>query len=200
MFFHHFFSRSFSRSKCLSFPCLPYLLAWKLRHAQRVKEGSPSLCFRHSRVQLVPCVARLRHVSIVAINADWLICPAPDNQSAFSSRCGNFSAMSLPARAKSLPNDWPPLWLEVARMTARLFQLLQTLGLATGGRLGRRVTDRMGIQTTRHTLLRRIMALPTEPVGQITELGIDDFADHSWTHLWNTPGRSATSSNSRYSA
>ena len=63
-----------------------------------------------------------------------------------------------------------------ARMTARLFQLLQTLGLATGGRLGRRVTDRMGIQTTRHTLLRCIMALPTEPVGQITELGIDDFA------------------------
>jgi transposase len=34
----------------------------------------------------------------------------------------------------------------------------------------------MGIRTTRHTLLRRIMALPTEPVGQITELGIDDFA------------------------
>src|SRR5690242_6632294 len=52
-----------------------------------------------------------------------------------------------------------------ARMTARLFQVLQTLSLATGGRLGRRVTDRMGIQTTRHTLLRRIMALPTEPVG-----------------------------------
>lgn len=49
-----------------------------------------------------------------------------------------------------------------ARMTARLFQLLQTLGLATGGRLGRRVMDRMGIQTTRHTLFRRIME-PSEP-------------------------------------
>jgi hypothetical protein len=35
-----------------------------------------------------------------------------------------------------------------ARMTLRLFQLLQTLGLATAGRLGRGVTDRMGIQTT----------------------------------------------------
>src|SRR5215468_11123354 len=63
-----------------------------------------------------------------------------------------------------------------ARMTARLFQLLQTLGLATGGRLGVRVTKRMGIQTTRHTLLRRIMVLPTEPVGQVPQIGIDDFA------------------------
>lgn len=63
-----------------------------------------------------------------------------------------------------------------ARMTVRLFQLLQTLGLATGGRLGRRVTDRTGIQTTRHTLLRRIMALPPKPVGQVPHIGIDDFS------------------------
>jgi transposase len=63
-----------------------------------------------------------------------------------------------------------------ARLTARLFQLLQTLGLATGGRLGRRVTDRMGIQPTHHTLLRRIMALPPKPVGQVPQIGIDDFS------------------------
>src|SRR2546423_2783016 len=62
-----------------------------------------------------------------------------------------------------------------ARVTQRLFQIVQVIGLATGGRLGGRVTDRLGIQTSRHTILRRIMALPTEPVGQITELGIDDF-------------------------
>ena len=62
-----------------------------------------------------------------------------------------------------------------ARVTARLFQLVQIIGLATGGRLGVRVTDRMGIQTSRFTILRRIMALPTEPVEQVLELGIDDF-------------------------
>jgi len=39
-----------------------------------------------------------------------------------------------------------------------------------------RVTDRLGIQTKRQTILRRIMALPTNPVGQVIELGIDDFA------------------------
>lgn len=63
-----------------------------------------------------------------------------------------------------------------ARMTARLFQLVQIIGLATGGRLGKRVTDRIGIPTRRITILRRIMALPTVPIGQITELGLDDFA------------------------
>ncbi len=62
------------------------------------------------------------------------------------------------------------------RVTRRLYQIVQVLGLATGGRLGVRVTDRLGIQTTRHTILRRIMALPTEPVGQVSQIGIDDFS------------------------
>ncbi len=63
-----------------------------------------------------------------------------------------------------------------ARVTARLFQVVQIIGLAAGGRLGVRVTDRMGIQTCRTTILRRIMALPTEPVGQVSQIGIDDFS------------------------
>jgi len=63
-----------------------------------------------------------------------------------------------------------------ARVTRRLYQIVQILGLATGGRLGIRVTDRLGIQTTRHTILRRIMALPTEPIEQVSQIGIDDFS------------------------
>src|SRR5438270_7696951 len=63
-----------------------------------------------------------------------------------------------------------------ARVTRRLYQIVQILGLATGGRLGVRVTDRLGIQTSRQTILRRIMALPTAPVGQVAELGIEDFS------------------------
>jgi len=63
-----------------------------------------------------------------------------------------------------------------ARVTRRLYQIVQVIGLATGGRLGVRVTDRLGIQTKRQTILRRIMALSADPVGQVIELGIDDFA------------------------
>lgn len=62
------------------------------------------------------------------------------------------------------------------RVTQRLFQIVQVIGLATGGRLGVRVTDRLGIQTSLHTILRRIMALPTEPVGNVPQIGIDDFS------------------------
>ena len=69
-----------------------------------------------------------------------------------------------------------PLVDPFARVTRRLYQIVQIIGLATGGRLGMRVTDRLGIQLSRHTLLRRIMALPTAPAGQIGELGIDDFS------------------------
>jgi transposase len=63
-----------------------------------------------------------------------------------------------------------------AQVSQRLFQVVQVIGLATGGRLGVRVTDRLGIQTSRQTLLRRIMALPTASVRQVVELGIDDFS------------------------
>jgi transposase len=63
-----------------------------------------------------------------------------------------------------------------ARVTQHLYQIVQIIGLATGGRLGVRVTDRLGIQTSRHTILRRIMALPTAPVGEVSQIGIDDFS------------------------
>ena len=61
-------------------------------------------------------------------------------------------------------------------MTQRLYQIIQVIGLATGGRLGIRVTARLGIQTTRQTILRRIMALPTEPIGEVSQISINDFS------------------------
>ena len=72
-------------------------------------------------------------------------------------------------RITSFVAPWVPV-------TQRLFQIVQVIGLATGGRLGVRVTDRLGIQTTRQTILRRIMALPTEPAKKIPQIGIDDFS------------------------
>jgi len=64
----------------------------------------------------------------------------------------------------------------LARVTAHLFQVVQALGLATGGMLGARLAERLAIKTSWMTVLRRIMALPTEPVQHVRELGRDDFA------------------------
>jgi transposase len=63
-----------------------------------------------------------------------------------------------------------------ARVTARLSESVQSIGFATGGMLGARLSERLGIHTCWVTILRRMMALPTKLVEQVVELGIDDFA------------------------
>src|SRR5689334_3732257 len=77
---------------------------------------------------------------------------------------------------KIFAERFAPFVAPYARVTGRLFQIVQVIGLATGGRLGVRVTDRLGIQTSRVTILRRIMALRAEAIGQVIQLGIDDFS------------------------
>jgi transposase len=63
-----------------------------------------------------------------------------------------------------------------ARMTIRLNQHLQAVALATSGRGGIKLAVRLGMQSTRQALLRRIMALPDLPEESVLYLGIDDFS------------------------
>ena len=70
-----------------------------------------------------------------------------------------------------------------ARVTLRLYQLVQTIGLATGGLLGQRLSQRIGIRTSWMTIIRRILALTTKPVECVTQLGIDDFSFHRGKHF-----------------
>jgi transposase len=63
-----------------------------------------------------------------------------------------------------------------ARMTSRLSQAIQTIGLATCGKLGARLAARLAIQTSWMTVLHRIMAKPLPPEPPVRKLGIDDFA------------------------
>jgi len=63
-----------------------------------------------------------------------------------------------------------------AKMTIRYCQQLTSVGLATCGKGGTRLAARLGMQTSRQTILRHIMDLPDPPVGAILYLGIDDFS------------------------
>jgi transposase len=63
-----------------------------------------------------------------------------------------------------------------ARMTTRLKEQITSIGLATSGKAGVRLGDRLGIETSRNTTLRRIMDVPDEPRASVVYLGIDDFA------------------------
>jgi transposase len=63
-----------------------------------------------------------------------------------------------------------------ARMTIRCCQHITSIGLATCGKGGARLADRLGIHTSRPTILRRIMDLPDASSGSVVYVGIDDFA------------------------
>jgi transposase len=61
-------------------------------------------------------------------------------------------------------------------MTIRGSQHITSIGLATCGKGGARLAARLGIPTTRPTILRRIMDLPDAFTQSVVYLGIDDFA------------------------
>jgi len=63
-----------------------------------------------------------------------------------------------------------------ARVTARFFQAIEDIGLATSGMLGARLGDRLGMHTSWMTILRRVMAHPSASIEQVVQLGIDDFS------------------------
>src|SRR5438067_10588921 len=74
--------------------------------------------------------------------------------------------------AERLPDFVEP-W---ARTTIRFCQQITSIGLATCGKGGARLAARLGIRTTRQTILRRIMDLPDFPAESILFLGIDDVS------------------------
>jgi transposase len=63
-----------------------------------------------------------------------------------------------------------------AQVTRRLFEAVQTIGLATSGELGTRLADRIGMHTSPTTILRRIMALASHSSFQVSLLGRDDWS------------------------
>jgi transposase len=63
-----------------------------------------------------------------------------------------------------------------ARMTTRLSQSIEAIGLATSGELGSRFAPRLGMVTSPTTILRRTMSLPAQRSEAVSQLGIDDWS------------------------
>lgn len=70
----------------------------------------------------------------------------------------------------------PELVRPWAQMTIRYGEQITSLGLATCGKGGARLAARLGIQSTRQTILRHIMALPDGTPESVLYLGRDDFS------------------------
>ncbi|GAA3466550.1 ISL3 family transposase [Nonomuraea roseola] len=63
-----------------------------------------------------------------------------------------------------------------ARRTNALRALLTSIAIALAGRAGARMACLVGVPVGRSTLLRILRALPDPEIGQVTVLGVDDFA------------------------
>ena len=70
----------------------------------------------------------------------------------------------------------PGLVKPYGRMTTRLSALLQVLGLGTGGQLGTRVAERLGITTSPSSLLRTLMQFRASRIPAVRVLGVDDWS------------------------
>jgi transposase len=70
----------------------------------------------------------------------------------------------------------PELVQSYARMTNRLRQWIEAIGRAASGEVGARLAEYLGMCVSPTTILRRLMALFTPPVGTVSVLGIDDWS------------------------
>lgn len=61
-------------------------------------------------------------------------------------------------------------------MTNRLRQWIEAIARATSGEVGARLAEHLGMGISPTTILRRLMALFTPPVGAVSVLGIDDWS------------------------
>jgi transposase len=70
----------------------------------------------------------------------------------------------------------PELVAPYARKTQRLVAALQAIGMALGGQAGARLTQRLGLPTSRDTLLRLVRRLPLPVMPPLRAIGVDDWA------------------------
>jgi transposase len=111
--------------------------------------------YYHRSLKDAPCVGRQLQLSLTVRK---FLCRNPDCE-----------RQVFTERIPDLAEPW-------ARMTTRLREQITSIGLSTSGKAGVRLGSRLGIETTRPTILRRIMALPDEARASVVYLGIDDFA------------------------
>lgn len=88
-----------------------------------------------------------------------------------------FLCENLACAAVTFAEQIPGLTSPHARFTALLEKQVTAIGMALAGRAGSRLAARLGIPVSRHTLLRRVRAVPDPPrTAAPALLGVDEFA------------------------
>lgn len=102
--------------------------------------------------------------------------PCVGRQLQLSLTVRKFFCRNLTCSQKVFTERIPELAEPWARMTIRLKEHITSIGLATCGTGGVRLADRLGIETSRNTTLRRIMEVPDDARASVVYLGVDDFS------------------------
>jgi transposase len=77
---------------------------------------------------------------------------------------------------------FPGLVQRYARMTDRLIEALQAVGVTTNGAEAARILSKLAMPTTAKTLIRRVLELPLPKEGLVCIAGIDEWAWKKGSH------------------
>jgi len=86
------------------------------------------------------------------------------------------SSVTTPDAARTFAEQFGELTAPRSRHTALLGQAWTAIALSLAGRAGARLAFRLGMPTSRHTLIRLLRGLDDPPSAAPVVLGVDDFA------------------------
>lgn len=87
-----------------------------------------------------------------------------------------FRCAEAGCRRRTFAEQVPAVTARYQRRTGLLTGVLQAIAVMLAGRAGARLAARLRVAVSRSSLLRLLRAVPEPPVGQLTAIGIDDFA------------------------
>ena len=104
------------------------------------------------------------------------ISPGLTSASGSTCACGSFSARTKGVLRRIFTERVPQVVAPWARRTLRFARSLGHIAVALGGAAGARLSQQLGLQVSRNTLLRLLRRLPLPSLCTPTVLGVDDFA------------------------
>jgi hypothetical protein len=155
---------------------LPFLQPWALI-------PSRYMIRRSSFIFMQPFPLPFAHTAEQEVRGSTADTPAPLPMSLLAGdvSCGSVLVRkwicpdpSCPRRIKA--SRFPELTQPYARMTDRLREALQSVGVTTNGADAARIVSSLGMPTTAKTIIRRVLQLPLPKEGAVRIAGRDEWA------------------------
>jgi hypothetical protein len=102
--------------------------------------------------------------------------PVSDNASSGSVLVRKWVCPESSCRQRVFAEQFPGLVNMYARMTDRLREALQCVGVATNGADGARLFSQLAMPTTSKTIIRRVLQLPLPKDAPVRVAGVDEWA------------------------